>query len=400
MRLRLLSAVVIATFCGFNVDSVLHAERPRAVAVPVECGYTSSLFDGKTLDGWTVENDAKVEIQEGMIFLKDGNGWLRTNHVYADFKLHIEWKALKEDKYDAGIYLRAVPGGAPFPKRGYQANLLKGKEGNIGTIPGAESSGLVRLGEWNAFDITVIGESVTTFINGRLAYSVSGIKEPVGHVGIQVEVPLGGQFLLRNLQITELGFSSLFNGQDFSGWEGAGQDANTCWKVEDGLLVCTGQKGPWLKSCCEYGDYSLRFDYQLAPGGNSGVYVRVPQDGNHHRENEAKPAAGFEVQVLDDADPQYAKLKDFQYSASIYDIVGANPRNTRPAGQWNTLEINCDGYHVTTRHNGVVVTDITAESHPAIKLRELKGFLGLQNHSTQVKFRNLRIGAPVPSPSK
>jgi len=206
--------------------------------------------------------------------------------------------------------------------------------------------------------------------------------------------------LLRNLQITELGFSSLFNGQDFSGWEGAGQDANTCWKVEDGLLVCTGQKGPWLKSCCEYGDYSLRFDYQLAPGGNSGVYVRVPQDGNHHRENEAKPAAGFEVQVLDDADPQYAKLKDFQYSASIYDIVGANPRNTRPAGQWNTLEINCDGYHVTTRHNGVVVTDITAESHPAIKLRELKGFLGLQNHSTQVKFRNLRIGAPVPSPSK
>ena len=91
--------------------------------------------------------------------------------------------------------------------------------------------------------------------------------------------------------------------------------------------------------------------------------------------------------MLDDADPQYAKLKDFQYSASIYDIVGANPRITRPAGQWNTLEINCDGHHVTTRHNGVIVTDVTAESHPALKLRELKGFLGLQNHSTEVKFR-------------
>ena len=217
------------------------------------------------------------------MLLKDGNGWLRSNHVYADFKLHVEWKALKEDKYDAGIYLRAVPGGAPFPKRGYQANLLKGKEGNIGSLPGAESSGLVKLGEWNAFDITVIGDQVATLINGQLAYSVTGIKEPVGHVGIQVEVPLGGQFLLRNLQITELGFYSLFNGKDFSGWEGADQDANTCWKVEEGLLICTGQKGPWLRSCCEYGDYSLRFDYLLAPGGNSGVYVRVPQDGNHHR---------------------------------------------------------------------------------------------------------------------
>lgn len=400
MRYRLLFAILVATASVFSVDRALFAERPRAVVVAAECGHTSSLFDGKSLDGWTVESDAKVEIQDGLMLLKDGNGWLRSNHVYADFKLHVEWKALKDDKYDAGIYLRAVPGGKPFPKRGYQANLLKGKEGNIGSLPGAESTGLVKLGEWNAFDITVIDDNVTTFINGQLAYSVSGLKEPVGHVGIQVEVPMGGQFLLRNLQITELGFSSLFNGEDFTGWEGAGQEANTCWKVEEGLLVCTGQKGPWLRSCCEYGDYSLRFDYLLASGGNSGVYVRVPQDGNHHREDATKPLAGFEVQVLDDADPQYAKLKDFQFSASIYDIVGANPRITRPAGQWNTLEINCDGHHVTTRHNGVVVTDVTAESHPAIKLRELKGFLGLQNHSTEVKFRNLRIGAPVPSPLK
>ncbi|MCX7421408.1 MAG: DUF1080 domain-containing protein [Planctomycetia bacterium] len=400
MRCRLLLAILVTTASVFSVNDALFAERPRAVVASAECGYTSSLFDGKSLDGWTVENGAKVEIQDGLMLLKDGDGWLRSNHVYTDFKLHIEWKALKDDKYDAGIYLRAVPGGAPFPKRGYQANLLKGKEGNIGSLPGAESTGLVKFGEWNAFDITVVGDRVTTFINGQLAYSVSGIKEPVGHVGIQVEVPLGGQFLLRNLQIAELGFSSLFNGKDFTGWEGAGQEANTCWKVEEGLLVCTGQKGPWLRSCCEYGDYSLRFDYLLAPGGNSGVYVRVPQDGNHHREDASKPPAGFEVQVLDDADPQYAKLKDFQYSASIYDIVGANPRITRPAGQWNTLEINCDGHHVTTRHNGVVVTDVTSESHPAIKLRELKGFLGLQNHSTEVKFRNLRIGAPVPSPLK
>ena len=50
---------------------------------------------------------------------------------------------------------------------------------------------------------------------------------------------------------------------------------------------------------------------------------------------------------------------------------------------------------VITRHNGVAVTGINGESHPLIKLRQLKGFLGLQNHSTEVKFRNLRIGPPV-----
>lgn len=167
-------------------------------------------------------------------------------------------------------------------------------------------------------------------INGCPAYSVGGVKEPVGHVGIQVEVPKGGQFLLRNLCITELGFTSLFNGQNFTGWEGAGQSAETCWKIENGLLVCTGQKGPWLRSCREYDNFSMRFDYLLATGGNSGVYVRVPQDGNHHRENDTKPTAGFEVQVLDDAAKEHAKLKDYQYSASIYDIAGANPQHPSP----------------------------------------------------------------------
>ena len=59
------------------------------------------LFDGKTLEGWTVENEAKIEIQDGVLLLKDGNGWLRSNHVYGDFQLHLEWKALKAEKYDA-----------------------------------------------------------------------------------------------------------------------------------------------------------------------------------------------------------------------------------------------------------------------------------------------------------
>ncbi len=384
----------LASACAVLLIAV--CSEPLSAQTSVSCcGHTSRLFDGKSLEGWTVENGAKVEIQDGNLLLKDGDGWLRSHHVYADFQLHVEWKALKAETYDAGIYLRAQPGGAPFPKKAYQANLLQGKEGNIGSLPGAESKGLVKPGEWNAFDITVVGDRVTMVINGCQAYSVAGIKEPVGHIGIQVEVPKGGQFLLRNLCITELGFSSMFNGQNFAGWEGAGQPAETCWKIENGLLVCTGQKGPWLRTCREYDNFSMRFDYLLAVGGNSGVYVRVPQDGNHHRENDTKPPAGFEVQVLDDAAKEHAKLKDYQYSASIYDIAGANPRNTRPPGEWNTLEIVCDGDRVITRHNGVTVTDINSESHPLIKLRQLNGYLGLQNHSTEVKFRNLRLGPPV-----
>jgi hypothetical protein len=61
------------------------------------------------------------------------------------------------------------------------------------------------------------------------------------------------------------------------------------------------------------------------------------------------------------------------------------------------MEINCHQHHITTIHNGVTIVDITPETHPKLALRKLEGFLGLQNHSTVVKFRRLRIGPAVSS---
>lgn len=359
-------------------------------------GFQRQVFDGKTLDGWTIENGCEAAVEDGNLVLKAGDGWLRSDHTYADFEMHVEWKALQKTAYDAGIYIRTPKDGAPFPKGGYQVNLLQGKEGNIGNLPGAMSTGLVKDGEWNSFDITVVEDRVKLMINGKPAYEASGLKNRTGYIGFQIEVPKGGQFLVKNVTVKELGYTSLFNGKDLTGWEGAGAAASDCWLVEDGLLVCNGKKGPWIRSDKEFGDFNLRFDYQVSEGGNSGVYVRVPKDGNHHRKDETEPAAGFEVQLLDDAAPQYAKLKDYQYCGSVYDICGANKKVGRAAGQWNTLEINCKGQDVTTVHNGVVIVEVKPETHPLINLRQTSGFLGLQNHSTVVRLKNLRVGPALP----
>jgi len=370
------------------------------VSAAERTGYPRSLFDGKTRDGWVLENDCEVDVVDGCLRLKSGNGWLRSDHQYRDFELHVEWKALQARQYDAGIYLRAARDGKPFPKPATQVNLLEGKEGNIASLPGASSQGLVKAGDWNSFDIRAVGDAVSLAINGQSAYSVAGLTPANGYLGFQIEVPQGGQFLLRNIRIVELGYRPLFNGQDFTGWEAAGGKLAECWSVEEGLLVCSGKKGPWLRSSEQFADFNLRLEYWLSTGGNSGVYVRVPVDGSHHRDNDTLPPAGFEVQVLDDAAPQHQKLKDYQYSASIYDIAGANPRVSRSPGEWNSLEINCHGGRVTTWHNGYQVTDVSAEESPLLKLRALQGFLGLQNHSTVVKFRNVRIGAPVELPPR
>lgn len=385
--------VAVACLAQTLFAGVLFAEEP--------VGFSKPLFDGVSLQGWSVENDCEVDVIDGCIRLKSGDGWLRSHHAYRDFELHVEWKALKPQGYDAGLYIRAAQEGKPGPKPSHQINMLQGKEGNIGDLLGAQSTGLAKpAGEWNIFDVRVVGDTVSLKINGQPAYSVSGLKQPDGHIGFQVEVPVGGQFLLKNIRITELGYKPLFNGRDLTGWQPVGGAADECWSVVEGLLVCSGKKGPWLRSDAEFDDFNIRLEYRLSTGGNSGLYVRVPADGNHHRDNDTLPPAGFEVQILDDAGPAHLKLKDYQYSASVYDIAGANPRVSRPVGEWNSLEINCRGQHVTTWHNGHRVTNVTAADSSLLGLRSTRGFLGLQNHNTIVKLRDIRIGSAVEVPAK
>ena len=361
-------------------------------AASAEVSFEYDLFDGTSLNGWKIENECSAEVKDGMLLLKDGDGWLRSEHEFTDFDLHVEWKALKAQKYDAGIYVRTKVGGGPYPKNGHQINLLQGREGDLVGSREGTSKGLIKEGDWNVFDISVRGQKLSLKINGKDAWAVEGLKNETGHVGFQIEVPLGGQFLIRSVRIAEIGSTSLFNGKDLSGWEGAGKPADVCWSVKDGAIVCDGTKGgPWLRTDKEYGDFNLRFDYQVSPGGNSGIYVRVPKNGLHHRDDESKPEAGFEIQVLDDSAEKYAKLKPYQYCGSLYDICGASEHVGRPPGEWNTLELNCHGQHITTIHNGQLIVDVKPETHPLISLRKTSGFLGLQNHSTVVRFRNIRI---------
>jgi hypothetical protein len=186
----------------------------------------------------------------------------------------------------------------------------------------------------------------------------------------------------------EPGFRSLFNGSDLSGWEGVTSEAARSWRVADGAIVCTGEKGTWLRSRQQYSDFNFRFEYKLKPGGNSGIYVRVPADGAH------REGGGVEVQLLDDAAERYRDIKPGQYSGSVYLVAPATQHVARPAGEWNTMEIDCVGTSYRITHNGVVIVDASAREFPELAQRFTTGYLGLQNHSEEVWFRNLRIGPP------
>jgi hypothetical protein len=163
------------------------------------------LFDGKTLAGWKVIG-CEAEVQDGAIFLKGGNGVVRTERSYRDYVLEYEWKALKADNWDSGVYFRCgdPPPGAPWPTV-YQANLRKGMEGNVEELKDARSTGLTKPGDWNHFKLTVKGTGAQLEINGKPAWKADGLKSPEGYIALQAEIPGGGQFLFRNVRILELG---------------------------------------------------------------------------------------------------------------------------------------------------------------------------------------------------
>ena len=193
-----------------NIQLFLGAALVWACAVATtmqaaEAGQRVCLFDGKTLNGWTLIT-CEATVEDGNLFIKAGNGLVQTERKYTDFVFECDWKALKPDKWDSGIYFRydPIPPKRHWPVR-YQANLKQRDEGNVAELKGAHSEGLCKDHEWNHFKLTVRGAHAELEINGKPAWSVEGVEGPAeSYVALQAEVPGGGQHYFRNIYITEL----------------------------------------------------------------------------------------------------------------------------------------------------------------------------------------------------
>lgn len=190
-------------FAALTLCAAVHAADAPSTAPAA--GRAADLFDGRTLAGWKVIGCEAV-VEDGAVLIKSGNGIVRTERAYGDFILELEWKALKSDRWDSGIYFRCSdpPPGRPWPTV-WQANLAKGMEGNVSELKTARSRGLVKNGEWNHFRLTVVGTRAELEINGKPAWKADGVTDRTGYIALQAEVPSGGQFLFRNIRLVDLG---------------------------------------------------------------------------------------------------------------------------------------------------------------------------------------------------
>ncbi len=383
-------------------------------------GWTS-LFDGKTLDGWKrLAGTAEYRVEDGAIVgstvNNSGNTFLVTDKDYGDFILEMDVKIM-DTTSNSGVQVRSH-----YDPAGHQGKgLVYGCQFEIDPSARRWSGGIYdegrrdwlypaslnpkaqdafKVGSYNHIRIECIGHEMKTWINGRaIAYLVDTVDQG-GFIGLQVHAVnkpelAGEKVYFKNIRIrtTPLqqkpfppgiyvvdnipnhltayektsGWKLLFDGKTSDGWVGAYKDhfPDTGWTVENGLISVhetagkEGGTGGDIVTKDLYKAFDLSFDFLLTPGANSGVkyFVRLSAE-----EKNSGSAIGLEYQVLDDSLHPDAKLgrNGDRTMASLYDLIPANKqrRFIHPMGQWNTGRIIVyPNNHVEHYLNGVKVLE-------------------------------------------
>lgn len=200
----------------------------------------------------------------------------------------------------------------------------------------------------------------------------------------------------------EAGFTPLFNGKSFDGWEQRGGKAK--YRVENGAVVGTSVPNTPNSFLCtkkEYGDFILEFEFKVNPALNSGVQFRsqyapegqtVESAGKKIKGGPGGRVFGYQAEI--DPSPR-------SYTGGIYDegrrgwlqdlSKNEAARKAFKPGEWNHYRIECRGDSLKTFINGVPAADLKDSVNP-------KGFIALQVHGVgkkveplEVSWRNIRI---------
>jgi hypothetical protein len=223
------------------------------------------------------------------------------------------------------------------------------------------------------------------FIACSQAGSRSAAKEDAHNMLTPVERQAGWQFL--------------FDGRTTAGWRGYRMDSMPAgWQVVDGALTRVDSAGDIITTN-KYGNFELGLEWQVARGGNSGIFYRVSEDGAYAWRS------GLEMQVLDDAEHPDGR-SPLTSAGALYGIYPAPRGVVRPAGEWNVVRIVSSGKHVEHWLNGVKVVEAELGSPDwEARFKQSKfakmprygrndsGHIGLQDHGDRVAYRNIKIRA-------
>ncbi len=374
------TALLLAFFLGFAQSSFSQKEN------------WTSLFDGKTLNGWKQLNGkAKYSVENGEIVgttvANTTNSFLCTEKDYGDFIFEVELKV--DDAMNSGIQFRSLS------KPDYQNGRVHGYQMEVDPTERAWSGGIYdearrdwlyipninpegkkafKIGGWNKYRIEAIGNVLRTWINGIPVSHLIDDMTPKGLIALQVhaiygEMKEGMHIRWKNIRIQTTNLKSspldncpvinlmtntlseqekkqgvklLFNGKDFTGWRAVHgtKMPEKHWSVVDGTINVSpsdgSETGNDIVTNEQYGAFELTFDFKLTEGANSGVKYFV----NEAFDSGGKSGVGLEFQCLDDEKHPDAKMGAVgnRTLASLYDLIPStklDKRFQRKIGDWN-----------------------------------------------------------------
>jgi hypothetical protein len=234
------------------------------------------------------------------------------------------------------------------------------------------------------------------------------------------------------------GWRLLFDGKTTAGWRGfrKADFPHECWRVEEGALKRIKQSGAAQEECGDivtvdqFDNFEFQLQWKIEAGGNSGVKYLVREDRpptweqaylDYHMESlkkagrteppeKLKPerwkhsAMGFELQLIDDQKNADARGSSSHITGALYDLIPPTERSTVSLTDFNTARIVVRGKHVEHWINGVKVLEFENRGPQlqariaASKFQHLPGFgsttkghIALQDHNSEVLFRNIKI---------
>jgi hypothetical protein len=216
-RLSLLTAVTLLMLAAITNA----ADTANSGFVP--------LYNGKNLEGWTVQNGSISSWQANgplLNCIKPGGGWLRTTKMYSDFVLRVDYRIPPEG--NSGVGLRFPPVGDPAHV-GMEIQILDDDADmykKMHLVPAQHTGGIYYqapakqgvakpANEWNSYEITCLGPHVKVVLNGQVVndadvdqftkgaggHKALSERPKIGYVGLQSHE---SKVDFRNIEIKDL----------------------------------------------------------------------------------------------------------------------------------------------------------------------------------------------------
>jgi len=366
------------------------AVAPVAFAAQSEDGF-ESLFDGKTLSGWSVEEgpESAFYVSEEAIIASQSSqypAWLRSKRKFENFDFRCEF--FVRGWIDGGVYIHAPLHGRPG-WTGMQVNIFH----QVDEVPKTNSMGAVfpliapskvnvkSGGAWNSMRILMDWPGLQVWVNGEQVQNLDLESYPElryrlrqGYLGLS---GLGYPIRFRNLRIHELAgkekWKDLYVTQsDFDKWFISESTKRAPAKFQALGNVIRAEGGGHLATHEKFKDFELHFYMRGPKEHNGGILCR----------SEGRGLAGakyYEIQIHNVEEAHYPTGSLYHYKRSIYPRIEDE--------KWFPMQIRMVGRTCLVRVNGDTVLE-----YDQLELFDA-GYIELQAHrpGSWLEFKEIRI---------